>query len=258
MSGPSIVAIGDSITLGVGDGTQEADGTQGWAALVAEALGASRYRNISDNGVRARHLLADQVPVVLAEDPDIVLGSVGGNDALRGDYDAREIERCVREAIRAMSRPGRRIVLVTIDHIGLFELLPGAVRTVMGRRADEVNRALVAAAADTDAILLNGSQMFASEGTRAWHIDRIHPSPLGHRALAQTALDLVAGDWPAVAPVPAAPRPPRLAERTWWLARKGVPWFFRRSRDLVPQFSRTVVHELLEERRLRHGVHLRA
>jgi hypothetical protein len=37
--------------------------------------------------------------------------------------------------------------------------------------------------------------------------------------------------------------------RGWWLARQGLPWIAKRSRDLIPQMAQVVTHELLEERR---------
>ncbi len=90
MQGPVVVALGDSITFGVGDGAQGPESVEtapvGWAAHVARALGASRFVNLAANGARARHLAQTQVPSALMERPDLVLLTVGGNDVLRGDF----------------------------------------------------------------------------------------------------------------------------------------------------------------------------
>ncbi|WP_084103222.1 SGNH/GDSL hydrolase family protein [Demequina sp. NBRC 110056] len=249
--GPSVVAIGDSLTLGVGDGTQHPRGDVGWAAHTAHALGASAFVNLAANGTRARDLAATQVERANAADPGIILASAGGNDVLRGDFDPDEVERELTAVLRAVSRADRRVVVLGIDRIGLFDALPRAVTAVMARRVSAANAAIVTSAAAAGATLVDGGAVFRAAGARAWHIDRIHPSPLGHRRLAEAAVASLAPEWPQVTPIAAAPAPPRLHARAWWLMRNGAPWAVRRSRDLIPQVAQVVTHELLEDRRAR-------
>ncbi|WP_084038020.1 GDSL-type esterase/lipase family protein [Demequina sp. NBRC 110053] len=249
--GPVVAAIGDSLTLGVGDGTQHPRGDVGWAAHTARAVGASRFVNVAANGVRARDLSASQLQRALACEPDIVLMSAGGNDVLRGDFDPGEVERELEAALHAVSAPDRCVVVLGIDRIGLFDALPRAVTSVMARRVAAVNAAIVAAASRTTATLVDGGAVFHVTGRRAWHIDRIHPSPLGHRMLAAAAVAELAARWPQRVAISPAPAPPGLTDRAWWLVRNGAPWTLRRSRDLLPQVTRMVTHELLEDRRSR-------
>lgn len=242
MTGPVVVALGDSITLGVGDGDDASWGRAGWAAHVAHATGAPSFTNLAANGVRARDLAA-QIPDALACGPDVVLATVGGNDALRGDFDPDEVAAHTRHALTSLCGERRTVMLVTIDRIGLFDLLPRPIAAVMARRAQAVNAALAWAANDTGAILVDGSVIFASVGASAWHIDRIHPSPRGHRALAQASLAHLE-EWPQRHAITPAAHPPSRAARTWWLARRGIPWATRRSRDLLPQVLGVVATEL--------------
>ncbi|WP_297083696.1 GDSL-type esterase/lipase family protein [uncultured Demequina sp.] len=251
---PTVVAIGDSLTLGVGDGTQHPTGDVGWAAHTAYALGAAAFANLAENGTRARDLTRSQVAAAVAVHPDVVLASAGGNDVLRGDFDAAEVEQALRGALATLAAPRRRILVLTIDRIGLFDLLPSPVTAVMARRIAAANGAIVAAAHAAGATLVHGGAVFSDAGPRAWHIDRIHPSPLGHRRLAAAAVHELRADWPLVHPVPDPPRPPRVHARAWWLVRNGAPWAVKRSRDLIPQVARVVTHELLEERRAQRPV----
>ncbi|WP_162197260.1 SGNH/GDSL hydrolase family protein [Demequina pelophila] len=254
--GPRVVALGDSITLGIGDGVQHSDGSVGWAALTAQALGASRFVNLAANGVRARDLLRDQVAIAAAEFPDVVLLTVGGNDVLRGDFCATEVEDALGDAVTVLAQPGRRIVAIRLERIGLFDLAPKAVTDVMARRIAQVNAAIARVAARGGVELLDGGRVIESVGAEAWHIDRIHPSPAGHRALARAAVarlsdPRVADAWPAARPIPAAPKPPsRLAIATW-LVVNGAPWLLKRSRDLLPQIAGVVMRGLADERRAR-------
>jgi lysophospholipase L1-like esterase len=246
--GPSVVALGDSITLGIGDGLTPGIGA-GWAAHVAHAIGASAFTNLAANGTRARTIGTSQVPTGLMQRPDLVLLTVGGNDVLRGDFSPSEITENVSDVIARLSRPGRQIVMISLDRIAAFDVLGQRVSTVMARRIGQANGALGMAVAGTEVHWINGAEVFARLGPSAWHIDRIHPSPAGHRALAEAALVRLAGTYTQVAAIEPPGASPSLASRAWWLARQGLPWIAKRSRDLIPQVAQVVTHELLEERR---------
>ena len=247
---PRVVALGDSITLGVGDAPLVGLGA-GWAAHVAHALGATTYVNLAANGVRARALGASQVPTALMHRPDVVLLTVGGNDVLRGDFSPEEIAEKVSDALTRLRRPGREIVMISLDRIALFSLLGRRVAAVMAHRIDATNDALAKAAAGGTAHWVDGAHVFARLGAAAWHIDRIHPSPLGHRALATEALHLIRDSFAQVHPMIAPEPMPSSAQKAWWLARRGLPWAAKRSRDLIPQVAQVVTHEMLKEHRAR-------
>lgn len=246
--GPRVVALGDSITLGIGDATVQGVGA-GWAAHVAHAIGASSFTNLAENGTRARSLGISQLPTGLMQRPDVVLLTVGGNDVLRGDFSPPEITAHVADAVARLRRPGREIVLIGLDRIAAFDALGRRVSTVMARRVGQVNGALGMAVAGTDVHWVNGAAVFAGLGPAAWHIDRIHPSPAGHRALAESVLRVLAGRYPQVRAIDAPGARPSLLARAWWLTRQGLPWIAKRSRDLIPQMAQVVTHELLEEHR---------
>lgn len=99
------VAMGDSITLGVGDDGRGATSDRGWAAHVARALRSDGFVNLAKIGTRARDLADDQVPRALALRPELVLMSIGGNDVLRGDFSPWEVEGSTGDAIRTLAPP---------------------------------------------------------------------------------------------------------------------------------------------------------
>ncbi|MFW2514642.1 GDSL-type esterase/lipase family protein [Demequina sp. SO4-13] len=251
MAAPAIVALGDSITLGVGDGIQASGGDVGWAAHTARALGATMFLNLAANGTRAGQLAHSQLPLALAARPDVVLVTAGGNDVLRGDFDAVRVELDLRETLEQLSAPGRAVVTVTLDRIGLFDLLPRAVAAVMARRVAAANGAIRGAAVATGTIVVDGALVFRQAGAAAWHIDRIHPSAAGHRAIAAAAVAQLSSRWSPLGPIELPPPPPRTVDRAKWLIRNGAPWAARRSRDLIPQVAQAVTHEMLEDRRAR-------
>lgn len=268
-----LVALGDSITAGVGD-TVGADAVHGpgWAAHLAAVLGVEAFTNLATNGARSSDVAETQLGAALTLRPRLATVLVGGNDVLRSDFDARltllDLHRCVSELRGA----GTDVVLVKLPVIGLFELSPRLVRRVMRRRVAAINAAVeeVAAAALEDSTppddgpgpgrgrvtVVDAVQAIAPAGDKAWHVDRVHPSPAGHRRLALSVARALADLDPRytlAARLPAAPAPPSVWQRVAWLVRAGLPWCVRRGRDFLPGLLRAVVHDLRAERTFAPG-----
>ena len=241
------VGLGDSITLGVGDDGRGASTDRGWAAHVAGALGAGVFVNLARNGTRARDLADDQVPRALDLRPDLVLVTVGGNDVLRGDFSADEVEDATASAILALRASGAAVVLVTLAPIRLLRHFPSRVTSVMAARIGVASVALNAAAVTGGAVVVDGAAVMRLQGDSAWHVDRVHPSQVGHRALAERAVGLLPELGPAREISPPAPPPGTLAIG-WWTLRNGLPWIAKRSRDLIPQVAVAVARDVREAR----------
>ena len=247
MPGPRVVAIGDSVTLGVGDGVQDPTGEVGWAAHVAHGLDASEFTNLAANGTRARNLIPDQVERALGLNPVVILLTIGGNDVLRGDFDEAEIEDCVREAVHRLRTSGAEIMLVSLAHITLFDLFHPSITRVMTGRIDRTNTAILRAIEGMDVTVIDGMRAMTQMGRVAWHMDRIHPSPIGHRGLAERAL--VEIPYRKVNSIPPPAEPASFVQISWWFLKNGVPWIAKRSRDLIPQTLIVVMRELRSERK---------
>jgi lysophospholipase L1-like esterase len=270
-----LVALGDSITVGVGD-TVGADAVHGpgWAAHLATVLGAETFTNLATEGARSRDVVGTQLDAALALRPHLATVLVGGNDVLRSDFDARHTLADLHRSVGELCRAGTDVVLVLLPVIGLFELGPRLVRRVMRRRVASINAAVeeVASTAPGRVVVVDAARAIEPAGSRAWHIDRVHPSPLGHRCLALAAASALSvgpsssgenGVVHATSSVtsttpfslasargllPEAPEPPSVWERVAWLLRAGLPWCVRRGRDFLPGLLRAVVHDLRAER----------
>jgi hypothetical protein len=117
---------------------------------------------------------------------------------------------------------------------------------------------------------VDATRAIAPAGAKAWHVDRVHPSPAGHRQLALAAATTLADMDPEYAPstvrgldqewvralaarLPEAPDPPSAWQRLAWLVRAGLPWCVRRGRDFLPGLLRAVVQDLRAERAFTPG-----
>jgi lysophospholipase L1-like esterase len=266
-----LVALGDSITVGVGDtvGPDAVHGP-GWAAHLATVLGAETFTNLATEGARSRDVVGTQLDAALALRPHLATVLVGGNDVLRSDFDARHTLADLHRSVGELCRAGTEVVLVLLPVIGLFELGPRLVRRVMRRRVASINAAVaeVAGSAPGRVVVVDAARAIAPAGSRAWHIDRVHPSPTGHRALALAAAaalsvspsttgenrvvhatSSVTSTTPFSAAeargrLPDAPDPPSVWDRLVWLLRAGLPWCVRRGRDFLPGLLRAVVHDV--------------
>jgi alpha-1,6-mannosyltransferase len=233
-SGPRVVGLGDSITVGVGDLVHRG-ASPGWAAHVAEALQASSFANIARLGARARSVREEQLDAARACRPHVVLLSVAGNDALRGDLDVADVARCVHDVVCALVADGAAVVLLRPPSLAHVSFLPARLHRPLHTRLALVGAEVSRAASDAGAACVS-LPTGRDAATQRWHVDRIHPGPGGHRWAASAALRALEPHGFSrrrpVSPVVTAP-PSRLAQ-AGWLARHGLPWVAKRSVDLVP------------------------
>ncbi len=240
----SVVALGDSVTVGVGDRTVDGNDL-GWAAHLAYSLGAATYLNLSRTGARARDVVAEQLD---RADGDLATLLVGGNDVLRADFDPDRVADDVRRCCLALTARGSLVVVVLLHDPAL--VLPGG-GGVFGRvisvRAHAVDRALHEALRDLIGVVVVDLRDEASTYDRtSWHIDRMHPSAVGHRNLARVVAHRLAVAHGVEVPYDVPPPPDvhtGLLAHAVWLVRNGVPWFAKRSVDLIPELVRVVVSE---------------
>ena len=243
----TLVALGDSVTVGVGDRVARDGDSAGWVAHLAIALGATKFANLSRTGARARDVLAEQLAPALAVHADVATILVGGNDVLRADFDADRVGRDVAEvAGRLASR--RTVVVVVLLHDPAL-VLPrggGVFGRVVAARARLVNAAIRQEVEGLDSVLVVDPGAFPTTYLRSsWHVDRMHPSAEGHRHLALVVAQLLErhgfASTGAVPDVPSACPGP--VEHAIWLVRNGIPWFAKRSLDLVPELVGVVVSD---------------
>jgi alpha-1,6-mannosyltransferase len=240
-----VVGLGDSVTVGVGD-LVPAGCHPGWAAHVAHAVDASRFVNLARLGARARTVRDEQLTLATRARPDLALVCAGGNDVLRGDLSPVTVLNALHDVTRALHDIGCQVVLVRLPGWGHVPLLRGRPAQVLTARVARVNDAIDMVGMRTGCGVVDLTVGRLS-GPQVWHVDRVHPGPAGHRALAAAALDVIAPSGMAARrPIPdVTVRPPDAIAQAGWLVRNGLPWVAKRSVDLVPAL---VLAQVLGER----------
>ncbi len=235
----TFVALGDSITLGVGDPvrTEGRRAWRGWAALLADGLREPRLHVLASCGAQTTDVERDQLPAALQLRPDIASVVVGVNDTLRAGFDPDRVQAACAHTVGALRAAGAEVLTMRLPDPGKMLGLPGPLARPLARRAHEVNAIVDALAARFGTLHYDAAGDCDALDPRMWAVDRLHPSERGHRLIAcrfhdlLTAAGVPAGPRPD--PEPSSPPPGRLAE-IGWLATKGTAWVLRRSTDLVP------------------------
>ncbi|WP_125776415.1 SGNH/GDSL hydrolase family protein [Antribacter gilvus] len=231
------VAIGDSFSEGLWDPHPDLPDTQrGWADRLAEALSARRvadgeaplqYANLAIRGRLLRPILAEQLPVALDAQPDLVSVVGGGNDILRPAADIDLLSSHLEDAVVKIRATGADVLLATGFKGG------GALSWTNGR-VGIYNANLWTIARRHGAHVVDLWGMHALHDLRSWSEDRIHLTPDGHHRVAQaalTALGLEPDDTAWDEPLGTAQRLTLAAQaraNTAWARTHVAPWIRRR------------------------------
>jgi lysophospholipase L1-like esterase len=233
------VALGDSITVGLGDPMPDRT-WRGWAALLAQSLpGEVDFHNLAELGAQTHTAIGRQLPVALRLRPTIAAAVIGVNDTLRGSFDLARTGRAMHEVVHALHRTGAVVLTCALPDPGRMFGLPAPLARQLARRIRAVNAVTAALAAQYGTVHFDAANHPSTYERRMWSVDRLHPSERGHRLLARSfAAGLRERGVPVAEldPEPTNAAPTRLASLRW-LATKGSKWMLDRSTDLVPHLA---------------------
>jgi lysophospholipase L1-like esterase len=246
----TFVALGDSITLGIGDPVRLAPapderrgrgkgrrGWRGWAVLLTDGLVDPDLHILAGNGAMWADVERDQLPAALQLRPDIASVVIGVNDTLRPNFDTDRIANSAAHTIGALRACGAEVLTMRLPDPGKMLGMPGVLARPLARRASQINEVMDAAAERFGTLHFDAASDEDVYDPRMWAVDRLHPSERGHRLIARRFHALLANAGVAVAEEPGAEptnQPPSRAEQFAWMATKGTAWVARRSTDLVP------------------------
>ena len=247
----TFVALGDSISLGIGDPVRLPPapgqrskltrkgrrGWRGWAALLAECLPDPALHIVAGNGALFADVERDQLPRALQLRPDVASMVIGINDTLRPNFDTERIANSAAHTVGALRACGAEVLTMRLPDPGKMLSLPGVFARPLARRATQINDIMDDVAERFGTLHYDAVHDEEAYDSRMWAVDRLHPSERGHRLIARRFHALLAdsghpvGDPPGAEPLE---EPPTRAEQLAWMATKGTAWVAKRSTDLVP------------------------
>ncbi len=233
-----LAALGDSTTYGIGDPVP--GGWRGWARLLADALGTSydvSFCNLAESGATATCVRQGQLDEAVAHRPDIASLVVGINDTMRSSWHPARLREELMSTAEALNGAGALLLTARFHDHGAVLGLPGVLRRPMFARIETVNRVYDEIHATFGGLRLDLAAGPEVDTRQFWSVDRLHPSELGHRALARAFSRLLIEEGLGFEPPSAEPAggcPPSWRRDAAWLATQGAPWVGRRARDLGP------------------------
>lgn len=242
MAWKRFVAIGDSLTEGVGDPVVRG-GLRGWADHLAAGLRELEpdltYVNLARRSLRTAEINAEQVPVALDLKPDLLSAVMGMNDLIRPDFDGERFRVELSEVIRAFVDRGSTVLMASLPDVSRYLLARERIKSPLRERlqiAADVTRQV---AAEQGALFVDGWNMESARSRDVFSIDRLHPNARGHMLIARAFAELL-GARNGVHIEVSAPGPGRVlsvesALHLRWLARNVVPAALRQlARSLLP------------------------
>jgi lysophospholipase L1-like esterase len=227
------VAVGDSQTEGLNDGTEET-GYRGWADRLAETLATHhpdfRYANLAVRGRLAAQIRAEQTEAALALNPDLVTVMAGMNDLVRPGFNPTAVAADLEAMLKTFTASGATVATFTFPDVAKIAPLVRHLRP----RVLDFNDRIRAMAKRNDAILVDTFHHPVTTDPRLWSDDRIHATPLGHARIAAAAAHAL--KLPGADPSWADPLPPLPPNTRWrrasveliWVGTFLGPWLLRR------------------------------
>jgi len=226
----SLVAVGDSFTEGMSD--RLPDGSyRGWADILAARMAARtpgfRYANLAVRGKLIGQIAAEQVPVAVAMEPDVITLVGGLNDTLRPKCDMGRVRGLLEESVERLAPACKQLVLMRS---------PGRQGPVLERfrpRMEELFACVDDLASRHGALVVDLYGAPSLGDPRMWDVDRLHLTGEGHRRVAEAVWQTLGHEpedpeWHT----PAPPTPP-----PGWGARRVADARFARQ-HLLPWIGR--------------------
>lgn len=237
-------AVGDSFTAGIGD--PHGDGYRGWARILAGAMQKDHdvsFTNLARPGSLVADVRGEQLKAALDHRPHVASLIVGLNDTMRAAFDPAQLRKDLLHCAARFAEQGTLLMTVRFhDHSRLFHLPRPLARPLRSRIAvlnevyDEIHQR-------HHGVRLDLSTHPGVYDREFWSIDRLHPSELGHRAVADEFAALLderglSFDGPGF-------DLDGLDATRWdelrWLRAEVLPWIGRRVKDLGPHVASNAI-----------------
>lgn len=233
------VALGDSLTEGLGDDRFEQDRIfAGWADRLAVLLNEDAklagedflYANLAVRSRNSHEILSDQVAEALLLEPDLVTIMAGANDLWRPRKSWDVIRQEFAEAIVAFKSSGTTVLLTNcINPVHHWSFRAGA------RRAKVLTKLIEEVAAEHNVAVVDVYRSPTLRRIRVWSADYVHFGARGHAHVANKAAKVLGLPFRMETPVlqPRLKDKMTIREHIVWIYEHVTPFVGRRIRGIA-------------------------
>jgi lysophospholipase L1-like esterase len=231
----TFAVIGDSAAFGTGDSAP--DGTfRGWTYYLAHSFkDECGYFNFARPGAKSEEVSSLQLDKAKALLPDICAVVAGGNDLLRNGFCPQKLYRNLQRTCKELMEIGSEVIMIELHDPNELLRIPKIVKRILRKRVEAVNEVYRKIAEEFGVVLIKTREIPDVHNLKNWHIDRMHPGERGHKLLArEVAIQLKNRGWLVSLPETEEFAIREKSVQIKWLIANGLPWFLKRSVDLLP------------------------
>lgn len=233
------VALGDSLTEGLGDDRFEQDRIfAGWADRLAVLLNEDAklagedflYANLAVRSRNSHEILSDQVAEALLLEPDLVTIMAGANDLWRPRKRWDAIRQEFVEAINTLKSVGATVILTNcINPVHHWSFRAGA------RRAKVLTKLIEEVASEQNVAVVDVYRSPTLRRIRVWSTDYVHFGARGHAHVANKAAKILGLPFRMETPVlqPRLKDKMTIREHLVWIYEHVTPFVGRRIRGIA-------------------------
>lgn len=189
------VAIGDSVTAGVGDPVPGYP-SGGFCKMLADALsavgGELEYHNLGRRHLTTAQIRETQLAPALALDPDLVTVLAGGNDLLAPEPDLAATEVELERIVAPLAARGATVLMFTMFDIFQADVMPAEAETLLRGRLDSLHNVIRDVSERHPVVLVDLALLPESADSGIYSKDLRHGNMRGHAINARAALEALA------------------------------------------------------------------
>ena len=130
---------------------------------------------------------------------------------------------------------GSEVIMIELHDPNELLRIPKIMNRILRKRVESVNTVYRKIAEELEIVLIKTRDIPDVHNLKNWHIDRMHPGERGHKMLArEVAVQLQRRGWLISIPEEGEILIRERSQQIKWLIANGLPWFLKRSVDLLP------------------------
>lgn len=249
----SYVAIGDSLSEGLGDFTFNLDRHHnGWTDRLANIMAQEakdsgyefHYANLALRGSKLTKIMEQQLQHALRLQPDLVTVMAGSNDLMSKPETIARLREIYRDGLQQLLAAGCDVVVAnTINPLHLKVFRP------LRYRAERFSEMIEDVAAEFDIPVLDVYGIESFEQLMFWAEDMVHFSGHGHIKVANQAARLLGLNYryPELDPQELTPISRTMVETVTWVGRDVIPFVQRKLKGVTSGDGLSPKHHKLEQ-----------